>query len=466
MFCYQDTCFNTKGDALSGYYVECLSDGVVQSIFADIDGSTPIISSSGVANRAKTDARGNFFFYVEGGTYTLKYYDSNGVYQFSSPEFSVSEQVVSTAETSAGVDDAGKVPILDATDGRIDRTLLAPDGYQRQKVIILSDTGNVGNLGNWSGSGLDSFFQIHGTSQTSTGIQVIVWGNHAKGVQNYFGKSRGSTYDAFSSTAAGDRVKVDYIQAAGVGASFGHVGTETWTVDATPTNTGELAGRWAVTTGTGNHNTENPTYYGLRTAILANKFQQIYFPGQLTAVADIPAAAADFGAHVRIGIGGTGAGQAAIRFDLTSAALMTTAVAGCYEVDSSGIHYITDVNAKRDAVLVGQVKVSGDSGAVAVGAAAGTGATIDSLVWGHGCVRITMTSGTGTTTGTIFTITYPHPFSNYSFAWEKAGNAVGGAYWGRNTYRTCSTTEVVYSTNATALTASTQYIVDVFFIGY
>ena len=461
MYCYQDTCFNTKGDALPGYYVECLSGASVQDIFAD-NSSTPIVSVSGVANRAKTDARGNFFFYVEGGTYTLKYYDSNSVYQFSSPEFSVSEQIVTTTETSAGAANAGEVPVLDAADGRLDRTLLAPDGYQRQKFIVLSDTGDVDNLGNFDSTALDSFLQIHGTSDLSTGFQLIKWGNDTKGAQTYYGKSRGATYGTIAPLVAGDRIITKNIQAGTQnGLWFGHVGTERWVIDGTPDSGSEMHGRWTVSTGTGNNASEDAVYYGLKPAIEANARQQVYFPGKLTT--SYPAAGVYSTAVVRVGIGGTD--QSAMLFDLTSAALMTTPIAGSYEVDSNGVHYITDVNAKRDVVLVGQVKTGGDSGAVAAGAAAGTGPTIDSVVWGNGAVRITFTSGTTPTTGTILTITYPHTFANRSFAFLQAANAISGAYWGRNSYTTCTASQVTISTNGTTLTASTQYAVDVWFNG-
>ena len=83
MFHYFNTITNTKGDSLPGWQVECvlLADGsTVVPIYAD-ESSTPIVTVSGVANRAVADAYGNFDFFVIPGNYSLKYYDANGVYR-------------------------------------------------------------------------------------------------------------------------------------------------------------------------------------------------------------------------------------------------------------------------------------------------------------------------------------------------------------------------------------------------
>ena len=101
MFCYHGTCTNQSGDALPGYYVEAVVGLTVQPIYSD-NSSTPIIGASGVANRAKTDSRGNFFFYIADGTYDLNYYNEAGVLQFSETGFSMaSAEGVSTAAASA-----------------------------------------------------------------------------------------------------------------------------------------------------------------------------------------------------------------------------------------------------------------------------------------------------------------------------------------------------------------------------
>ena len=461
MYCHHGVCFRAKF-TLPGYYVECLLDGVVQDIFADSSG-TPIVSVSGVANRAQADSRGNFNFYVDGGTYDLRYYDQNGVYQFTESGYSMLDLPPSSVSTSAGAADTGKGVLLNA-NGALDRTILAPDGYQKAKRIVLSDTGSVGNLGNWTGTALDGLLQITGTDQLSVGLQSIIFGNHTKGVQDYIGKSRGAAIGDMAVLVAGDRIYTQNIQAADAAGVFGHVGTTRWFLDGTPDANSEMHGAWEISTGTGNNITEDAVYYGLRVAIRANSKQQVYFPGKLTAIADIPAAAANHGAIVRIGKGGANAGEAAMLFDLTGAALMTTPVAGAYEVDSAGVHYITNSSAKRDAVLVGQVKASGDSGAIAAGAAAGTGPTI-SVVWGNGCATVTLTTGTSPATGDLFTLTFPHTFPTRSYVFLQGGNDNAATYVGRNLGVTTSTSNVLVRAPATAPAASTQYIIHVFYQG-
>lgn len=83
MFRWFGTNVNSRGDALAGWQVECvqLADGqTVVPIFAD-ENSTPIVTVSGIANRAVVDAAGNYDFFVPSGTYSLKFYDKAGVFQ-------------------------------------------------------------------------------------------------------------------------------------------------------------------------------------------------------------------------------------------------------------------------------------------------------------------------------------------------------------------------------------------------
>lgn len=80
MFKWANTVRSSKGDALVDWQVECvdLADGeTVIPIFSDENG-TPILSVSGIENRAKADAAGNYFFFAEEGIYSLRFYDDVG----------------------------------------------------------------------------------------------------------------------------------------------------------------------------------------------------------------------------------------------------------------------------------------------------------------------------------------------------------------------------------------------------
>jgi hypothetical protein len=79
MFHYYGVVQNRAGDAQAGAFVEVTTAaGVVVPIYSD-DGVTPIFNVSGVTNRAKADALGNFDFYVVDGNYNLNYYSSASV---------------------------------------------------------------------------------------------------------------------------------------------------------------------------------------------------------------------------------------------------------------------------------------------------------------------------------------------------------------------------------------------------
>lgn len=83
MFHYFDTITNTRGDSLPNWQVEVVqvSDGTtVVPIFAD-ENETPIATVSGVTNRAVADENGNYDFFVPSGTYSLRFYNAQGVFQ-------------------------------------------------------------------------------------------------------------------------------------------------------------------------------------------------------------------------------------------------------------------------------------------------------------------------------------------------------------------------------------------------
>lgn len=80
MFHYFTTITNTRGDSLAGWKVEVVTTAippVVVPIFADAAGAVQLAS-----NRATADSSGNVDFFVAEGTYSLKFYNADGVYQW------------------------------------------------------------------------------------------------------------------------------------------------------------------------------------------------------------------------------------------------------------------------------------------------------------------------------------------------------------------------------------------------
>jgi hypothetical protein len=79
MYHYHEAITNNKGDALIGYYVRAVdaASGAAASLYAD-ESATPIISVSGIANAALVDSDGNVSFWINGGTYHLDIYATDG----------------------------------------------------------------------------------------------------------------------------------------------------------------------------------------------------------------------------------------------------------------------------------------------------------------------------------------------------------------------------------------------------
>lgn len=82
MFHWFGVVHDDKGNALPGWQVEVvdLDTTNVVSIFSDESG-TAISAVSGVANRAVADVAGNYDLFVPSGTYSLRFYDTAGVFQ-------------------------------------------------------------------------------------------------------------------------------------------------------------------------------------------------------------------------------------------------------------------------------------------------------------------------------------------------------------------------------------------------
>jgi len=83
MFHYFSRVETGAGDSLVDWQVEVveLADGeTVVPIYSD-ENSTAIETVSGITNRAKTDSLGNYDLFVADGTYSLRFYNENGVFQ-------------------------------------------------------------------------------------------------------------------------------------------------------------------------------------------------------------------------------------------------------------------------------------------------------------------------------------------------------------------------------------------------
>lgn len=115
MFHWFDVVTNTRGDALGGWQVGLveLDTQNVVPIFSD-ENSTPIVTVSGVANRAIADENGNYDFFVPSGTYTLQFFNSAGVFQrsqrfvamFGSDDIDAADASATAAAASALAADA------------------------------------------------------------------------------------------------------------------------------------------------------------------------------------------------------------------------------------------------------------------------------------------------------------------------------------------------------------------------
>lgn len=125
MFHYLNVITDDNGNALPGWQVEVvqLSDGeTVVPIFSD-ENSTPIVTVSGVANRAVADAAGNYDFFVPNGTYSLRFYDDQGGFQktlrylpmYGSPDPISTRLVTGTTDTLLLSDAFGAVDFDNAS---------------------------------------------------------------------------------------------------------------------------------------------------------------------------------------------------------------------------------------------------------------------------------------------------------------------------------------------------------------
>lgn len=107
-----DVLQNTAGDALEGYRVRLLdSSGNVVAIYSD-SSSTPIISTSGIANTMLTNEHGEYACYVADGDYATEIADAAGVQLHTvaiRPMYSGSAYAIATATAAATAAEADRI---------------------------------------------------------------------------------------------------------------------------------------------------------------------------------------------------------------------------------------------------------------------------------------------------------------------------------------------------------------------
>lgn len=310
-------------------------------------------------------------------------------------------------------------------------------GEQPDTPAVSGASGTIGN----------SPIQVNGSAANDTGYLAFKYGADGKGVTNYWVKTRSPAMNGYAAVQNGDRIVVDLWQA-GTGGQTGHVGGSRVTVDNAVFSAGEVAGRWALFTGTGVASSQvskqYPVRYGTMNAIVANSYQQVIFPGGVNPA--LPSAGSNFGGWVVIGAGAASPGFGALKFLRSGAALLATPEAGAFEVDANARPYFTAADGVRRGVMLADT--SDPSVTVLPGAGAGATVTIDAN--GNAGVVLLVTGpgpgngpgsrpGAGLGAGDLFTVTYAHTYPSASYPVISAANAAAVALV-RNGYLTATKT--------------------------
>lgn len=312
-------------------------------------------------------------------------------------------------------------------------------------------SGSSGTIGN-------APIQVNGSAANDTGYLAFKYGADGKGMTNYWVKTRSPAMNGY----AGDRIVVDLWQA-GTGGQTGHVGGTRVTVDNAVFSAGEVAGRWALFTGTGVASSQvsrqYPVRYGTMNAIVANSYQQVFFPGGVNPA--LPSAGSNFGGWVVIAAGAASPGFGALKFLRTGAALLATPEAGAFEVDANARPYFTAADGVRRSIMLAET--SDPSVTVLPGAGTGATATIDAN-GNAGVVTLVIGAGIGPKSGAgagdLFTVTYAHAYPSASYPVISAANAAAVALV-RNGYLTATATGFTVSQPSTigaALPAGTYAV--------
>lgn len=310
-----------------------------------------------------------------------------------------------------------------ATSPVISKTTVVGGGQPNMPAA----TGASGTIGN-------SPIQAAGSSANDTGYLAFKFGNDAKGLTNYWVKTRGPTMNSYGAVQAADRIVVDLWQA-GTGGQTGHAGGTQVIVDNGTFTAGEVAGRWSLFTGTGlssgQATRQYPNRFGSIDAIVANSFQQVLFPG---GTGSTPEAGPNFGGWVVIGAGASSPGFGPLKFLSAGATLLATPEGGAFEVDAGARPFFTTGDGVRRAIVLADTASPG----VRVLAGAGSGAA--GVVDGDGnagMVTLTVGASPASSGGGLFTVTYAHPFPVASYPVVSPANAAAVALL-RNTYLTAT----------------------------
>jgi hypothetical protein len=307
-------------------------------------------------------------------------------------------------------------------------------GEQPNTPAVSGASGTIGN----------SPIQVNGSAANDTGYLAFKYGADGKGVTNYWVKTRSPAMNGYAAIQNGDRIVVDLWQA-GTGGQTGHVGGTRVTVDNAVFSAGEVAGRWALFTGTGIASSQvskqYPVRYGTMNAIVANSYQQIFFPGGVNPA--LPSAGSNFGGWVVIGAGAASPGFGALKFLRTGAALLAVPEAGAFEVDANARPYFTAADGIRRGIMLAET--ADPSVKVLPGAGSGAIATIDAN--GNAGVVLLVT-GAATGAGDLFTVTYAHAYPSASYPVISAANAAAVALV-RNGYLTATATGFTVSQPST-----------------
>lgn len=153
MFHYLNRIQDQNGNSIPDWQVEVvdLADGsTVIPIYAD-ENLTPIATVSGVANRAVSDALGNYDFFVPDGKYSLRIYNADGVFQDTLRYLTMygnAEEVVQDAVTDAqqAVTDA-QTQVTLATAEK-DASVTARTGAETAQALSEAARDVATNLGN------------------------------------------------------------------------------------------------------------------------------------------------------------------------------------------------------------------------------------------------------------------------------------------------------------------------------